>query len=184
MSTQIEAETCRKSSAEPMTYAVPGERARLIQPETAAKPRVIGRPFQKGQSGNVLGRPKGAFSKRTSGVALGGLMARKAKPVLRACINAALAGDVSAMRLLLDRVLPKERLVRLDLPRVRTAQDALTTLSTLIEFTAAGAITSSEAANLSALAKAYVDIDAAARLEERMAAIERRLDDGESGLPQ
>ena len=176
MTLQPEAKTREKSNAEQGGCAAPSSRPRLIRADTATKQRQIGRPWAPGTSGNPAGRPRGAWSKRTSGKGLSGLMARKARPVLLAAITAAEGGDTSAMRIVLDRCLPRERLIRIELPKIRGAQDALKALAILLDCAAEGSITSAEAANLSALAKAYVDIDATQKLEARLAELERRLE--------
>ena len=59
--------------------------------------------FQKGQSGNPAGRPKGSPDKRT---ALRGLFEGKAEDLVNAVIQKALDGDVTAMRLCIDRIIP------------------------------------------------------------------------------
>lgn len=153
----------------------PVAKPRLLSGDTATKQRPLGRPWAPGQSGNPAGRPRGAWSKRTSGVGLGGLMARRGKAVLNACITAALAGDVAAQRLILERLLPRERLIRIELPKVRGPQDALKALAILLDCAAEGSITSAEAANLSAVAQRYIDVSAAQALQERLALIEKRL---------
>ncbi len=89
-------------------------------------------------------------------------------------VKAALSGDVSAAKLLLDRVLPAVRTVKIKLPKIERAADAMNALSQLLESAAAGEITATEAEGLSKLARSYLETDAMARLEERLAAVERR----------
>lgn len=94
---------------------------------------------------------------------------------MRAAIAAAKGGDVGAQRIIIDRLLPRERLVKLALPRVRTAQDALQALATILDYAAEGAITTAEASNLSSLARSFIEIDAVARLKEQVAALESKV---------
>lgn len=59
--------------------------------------------FEKGQSGNPEGRPKGIKDKRTLFVEI--IESRK-KELLNKALDMALTGDQRMMRLLLDRLLP------------------------------------------------------------------------------
>lgn len=60
--------------------------------------------FESGLSGNPLGRPKGALSKRTQ---LNNLLESRAVDLINQAIEMALAGDSVAMRLCIERILPK-----------------------------------------------------------------------------
>jgi hypothetical protein len=95
--------------------------------------------------------------------------------IIEAMVKAALGGDVSAAKLLLDRVLPAARTVKIKLPKIEGAQDAMSALSQLLESAAAGEVTATEAEGLSKLARAYLETNAVARLEERVAAVEQRV---------
>ena len=83
---------------------------------TATKQR--GRPFAPGMSGNPAGRPKGARNRAT--VAAEALLEGEAEALTRKAVELALAGDVTALRLCLERVVPprKDRAVAFDLPAV------------------------------------------------------------------
>ena len=97
-----------------------------------------------------------------------------APSIIEAMVKAALGGDVSAAKLLLDRVLPAARTVKINLPKIERAQDAMDALSQLLESAAAGEVTATEAEGLSKLARGYLETDAVQRLEERLAAVEAR----------
>ncbi len=58
--------------------------------------------FRPGQSGNPSGRPKGARHKAT--MAVEALLNGEADAITRKAIDAALAGDMTAIRLCLDRI--------------------------------------------------------------------------------
>jgi hypothetical protein len=60
--------------------------------------------FQSGQSGNPNGRPKGALSKRTQ---LAKLLQPFAESLVAKTVELALAGDVNALRICIERLIPK-----------------------------------------------------------------------------
>jgi len=78
--------------------------------------------FKKGKSGNPDGRPKGALSKR---VQLAKLLEPHAGALVEKCISLALDGDTNALRLCIERLIPKARCepVVVDLPDKFTEKD-------------------------------------------------------------
>ncbi len=60
-----------------------------------------GRPFQKGQSGNPAGKPRGCRSK--AALLAEALFDGEAEKIVRKAIELALGGDVTALRIVLDR---------------------------------------------------------------------------------
>src|SRR5882724_1525083 len=91
----------------------------------APKPpgRVRGRPFEKGRSGNPLGRRVGCRNKTT--IAAAALLAGEAESLTRKAVELALIGDPTALRLCIERVLPqcRERAVKFALPPIESAAD-------------------------------------------------------------
>lgn len=74
------------------------------QPTTLPAKRTAGKPWKKGQSGNPAGRRKGSVS---LAAALQRLLIKepdKLESVARTLVDAAIAGDVSAARLLFERL--------------------------------------------------------------------------------
>ena len=63
--------------------------------------------FQKGRSGNPAGKPKGARHRAT--LAAEALLDGEAEELTRKAVELALAGDVIALRLCLDRILSPRR---------------------------------------------------------------------------
>jgi hypothetical protein len=104
-----------------------------------------GRPFKPGQSGNPLGRPKGARNRAT--VAAEALLEGEAEALTRKTIELALAGDPAALRLCLERILPprKDRPLHFSLPPESGPQDPAGAMRAIVEALAAGQITPSEA---------------------------------------
>lgn len=116
---------------------------------TAVKQR--GRPFQKGQSGNPAGRPRGARNRAT--VLAEKLMADDLPDVVQAVIKAAKAGDVRAARLVLERIVPLRRgaPVAFDLPKVDSPSATAGALGALIRAVSDGVLTSEEALSVASL---------------------------------
>ena len=63
--------------------------------------------FKPGQSGNPDGRPKGARNATT--MALEALLDGQANALTQKAIDLALTGDMAALRLCLDRILPPRK---------------------------------------------------------------------------
>jgi hypothetical protein len=74
--------------------------------------------WKPGVSGNRAGKPKGARHKAT--LAAESLLEGEALALSRKAVELALKGDVAALRLCLDRIVParKDRPVRFMLPRI------------------------------------------------------------------
>jgi hypothetical protein len=118
--------------------------------------------FQPGQSGNPAGRPPGSLNKKT--VALDEAFAESAHEILADVIARAKDGDTSAVRMCMDRMLPpkRDREVAIELPVIKTAEDAELALTVVTDELAAGNLTIREASALVAL------IERMLRLAERM----------------
>jgi len=65
---------------------------------------VRGRPFVKGQSGNPRGRPVGRRNNKTLAAAV--LLEGESEALTRKAVELALAGDPTALRLCIERILP------------------------------------------------------------------------------
>ena len=104
------------------------------------------------------------------------LLEGEGEALTRTAIDLAKGGDVPALRLCLDRLLPvrKDRHVPFALPKLETAADAVKATAALIEAVAAGELTPSEAGELSKLVEGFsraVDLhDIQQRLEKLEAA--------------
>lgn len=104
-----------------------------------------GRPFVKGQSGNPAGKPKGARNRST--LAAEALLDGEAEKLTRKAIDMALAGDVVALKLCMERILPprKDRLVQFDMSSLECAPDAQGAIPALLKAVSEGRITPNEA---------------------------------------
>lgn len=144
----------------------------MASPEnTAEKQR--GKPFRKGQSGNPDGRPRG--SRNATTLALEALLDGQATALTQKAIALALTGDMAALRLCVDRILPprKDRPVTFDFPKITTAAEAATTLSAILAAVAAGEITPGEASEIAKLVDSYVRAIEATELAARIERLER-----------
>ncbi len=113
---------------------------------TAGRQR--GRPFQAGVSGNPDGRPKG--SRNATTIALETLLDGQATALTQKVVDVALTGDIAALRLCLDRILParRDRPVTFMLPPIDSAQDAAATVSAVLAAVASGEITPADGSEI------------------------------------
>ena len=128
--------------------------------------------FQKEVSGNPKGRPLG--SRNQSILAAEKLMENQAAAITQKCIDKALAGDATAIKLCLSRILPvkRERTIELDLPALEGSQDALKAIKVVLEAVGAGAITPSEGQGVAQLLEAYRRTREVEELEARIEVLE------------
>jgi hypothetical protein len=117
------------------------------------------------------GRPPGARNKAT--LAAMALLEGEAEAITRKAIELALAGDTVALRLVLDRLLPKGRAVRLDLP-LRTLADLDQATEAISGALAEGMVTLDEVAALAGLVEARRRLLETTELERRLAALEQQ----------
>jgi hypothetical protein len=148
--------------------------------ETTAK-KQRGKPFAKGRSGNPIGRPRGARNRAT--VAVETLLDGEAEALTRVAIEKAKAGDMTAMRLCMERIAPprKERTVSFDIPKFSNASDAVQISGALIRAVAEGHISPAEAAEVGKLIETYVRTLAASELEDRIQRLEKVVGESRTG---
>src|SRR5450631_4897529 len=105
--------------------------ARSLMPPDKTGKEQAGR-FARGQSGNPDGRPKG--SRNATTLALETLLDGQATALTQKAIDLALTGDMAALRICLDRILPprKDRPITFDFPAITTAAEAATTMSAIL----------------------------------------------------
>jgi hypothetical protein len=129
--------------------------------------------FQKGESGNPAGRPRGSLNRTT--VLMQSLLEANAEAIARKAIDLATGGDLTAIRICFDRLVParKHEPIALELPRLDTAADTVTAASTIVAAVAAGELAPSEAADIAKAVDIYVRALATQQFEERLAKLER-----------
>lgn len=143
----------------------------LVPTEDPPKPR--GRPFEPGQSGNPHGRPKGSRNK--TALVVEALLDGGADAITRKVIEKALEGDMAALRLCLERVLParRDRPVAFDLPKIKTAADALEASSAVLAACAEGLLSPDEAAKVMGLIDSYARTLELSEMEAQVAQLEK-----------
>lgn len=130
--------------------------------------------FQPGRSGNPDGRPKGARNKATLAAEV--LLDDESEKLTRKAIELAQAGDVTALKLCLDRILPprKERLATLNLPTVNSSKDILKCLSTILIEVGKGNIDPHQAQLLSGILETHRKTIEIVDVEERLLKLEEK----------
>jgi hypothetical protein len=94
--------------------------------------------------------------------------------LMRRAIELAMTGDVTALRLCLERLVPRcvERSIEFEMPPVSEPKDAVAALSRIIEGVGRGELTASEASSLVSLVEASLKAIEVLDLNERLAALE------------
>ena len=133
--------------------------------------------WRKGASGNKAGKPRGARHKAT--LAAETLLEGGAEALSRKAVELALNGDVSALRLCLDRIVParKDRPVWFDLPEMKEAKDAVNASAAIVAAVANGDLTPMEASELGKLIESYARTLQAVEFEERISRLEKAVKD-------
>lgn len=127
-----------------------------------------GRPFAAGNPG----KPKGARHKVT--VAIEAILEGEAEALTRKAVELAQAGDMTALRLCLDRLAPvrRDRPVTFDLPPIESIEDLTKATKAILVAVAAGELTPSEAAELGRLVDAHAKAIEVTDLHRRLEVLE------------
>jgi hypothetical protein len=108
-----------------------------------ATPR--GRPFANGNPGRRPG------SKNRNTVVASALLDGESEELVRLAIERAKAGNVELHKFLLIRIMPRERLIKLELPQINFADDAVEAHRVIMRAVCEGQITPNEGAALATL---------------------------------
>jgi hypothetical protein len=133
-----------------------------------------GHRFKKGQSGNPAGKPKGTRHRTT--MLAERLMQKDAAEIVSAVISAAKGGDITAARIILERIAPprKDSAVSFKLPPITSASDASGAMTAVLRAVAAGDVTPGEATDVGRLIETFIKTHEVSDLEKRIAALEGR----------
>lgn len=122
------------------------------------------------------GKPKGARHKTTR--ALEALLEKDAKAVTRKALELAKNGDATALRLVIERILPARRgrpVVLPGLPKITGVGDVPAVVAHIMEAVADGELTAEEANDLTAIMDRYVRAIETTEHEVRLKALEERM---------
>src|SRR5215472_2449035 len=133
-----------------------------------------GRPFPKGCSGNPQGRPLGARNAAT--VIAEQLLDGEAEAITRKVIELAKQGDLTALWLCLERIVPprRERPVNFTLSEINSVDNASKAMAAITTAVAGGELTPTEAAELSRLVDCYVKTLEVTEIERRLRFLEEK----------
>src|SRR5208282_2142242 len=108
-------------------------------------PNTPGRPFGNGNPG----RPRGSKNRTT--LLAAALLEGEAEELVRKGVELAKAGDPVMLKFFLERILPRDRLIQLDLPEMNFADDVVEALGHIMRAVSEGRISPREGAALAAL---------------------------------
>jgi hypothetical protein len=130
--------------------------------------------FQKGESGNPAGRPRGARNRRT--LLAEHLLEGDTEAIVRTMIERAKEGDMAAVRLCVDRICPRvtDRPAGFELPPLVRAADAPPAIAAIAQALADGDLTAAEAADLGRFVESFARAFEKADIEKRLAGLEMR----------
>jgi hypothetical protein len=130
-------------------------------------PKTRGRPFARGNPG----RPKGARHRVTALAEK--LMQADVKAIVEAVVTAARNGDMTAARIVLDRIAPARRdsTVRFNLPKIESVEDIVSAMGAVLAAVASGEISPGEGQAIAALLGQQRQAFETAELTERLEAM-------------
>ena len=139
---------------------------------TAKKQR--GKPFPKGMSGNIAGRPHGSLNKTT--MAVQALLDGEAEALTRKAVEMALEGNMAALRLCLERLCPprRDRPLSVELPAIEDVAELPRLTSAILAAVCTGELESGQASALASLVASHGKVLELRELEKRIAALEEK----------
>ena len=138
--------------------------------------------FPKGVSGNPAGRPVGSRNAATDMAQA--LLDGEADALIRKCVELALEGNPAAMKLCLERIVPRRgRSVKLELPDIASAADLAPAMGAITRAAAAGAITPYDGAELSRIIESCVRALEVSDFERRLRELEREVEGADAPRP-
>lgn len=131
--------------------------------------------FKPGQSGNPAGKPKGTRHKST--MAALALLEGEASALTRKAIDEALGGNMVALKLCLERLVPpaKERPVDIVFPEVSEASDLAKLTATLLAAVGNGDLDPGQAASLAKVVEIHRNTLETEDIESRLQKIEEAI---------
>lgn len=135
--------------------------------------------FRKGRSGNPFGRPRGIKNKAT--LLAEALFEGEIEGICRKAIEEAKQGNMQAIKLVLDRILPpkKEALIFIDLPVMKAGADILEAVHRVVAAVCQGKITPSEGEVLTKIIDTQARAIEVNEFEQRLRYLEEQQRDNE-----
>ena len=127
--------------------------------------------FTKGQSGNPNGRPKGIVDRRSRYHAL---IEQHMPDVVNQVVSAAVGGDMTACKMLIDKVLPTVRSMSPAISLPQSGESAATQSCAVIDAMLNGSLAPDQAATIISVITDHVRICELTELEVRLANLEKR----------
>jgi hypothetical protein len=128
--------------------------------------------FQKGESGNPAGRPRGSRNRTT--ILMQDLLAGRAEAIGQKLVELAENGDIAAIRICMERLAPagKDEPVDIGLPPIEKPSDSVAAAQAIVAAVAAGDLTATEAAGLAKVVDIYVRAVETKGFDERLTTLE------------
>jgi hypothetical protein len=141
------------------------------KPAEAVENRIRGK-FKSGVSGNPKGRTPGTRNRST--MAAFETLRANAGALSQLAIDLAMAGDVSCLKICLDKLLPqcRDAPIEIKLPQIVTVADLPQFTSALLDAVSVGLLQPSEAEKLCKVVQAHKDSILIADFESRIAELE------------
>lgn len=134
----------------------------------ASAPR--GRPFVRGNPGRQAGSQN-----RTTRVAAA-LLEGDAEALVRKAIELALTGDRPMLKFLLGRILPRERTIKINIPTLQSADDAVEAIAAIMLEVGEGNISPTEGAALAGIINADREAIDLAHVVKRIDALKEKVE--------
>ena len=136
-------------------------------PPVQNRPR--GRPFAKGNGGRKAG------SRNRASLLADALLEGEKDELIRKGIERAKAGDPVMLKFFLDRILPKERPVKIDLPRIEHRRDLIAAYAAIVQAVGAGEVAPGEGSAVATLLASSARFIDDAEVEARLRSLEEQL---------
>ena len=140
--------------------------------------KLQGTKWKKGQSGNPAGKKPGTRHRAT--LAIEKLLDGEGEALTRKAIELAKNGDLTAIKLCLDRIIPprKSRPININLPDVKTAEGVAAAQATVVQAVGSGLIVPEEGLVLSSILEARRRAIETQEHEARLNELERTAKNG------
>jgi hypothetical protein len=130
-----------------------------------------GRPFENGNSGRKRGSKNKATLLTTK------LAEGQGEAILQKAIELALDGNVPMIKFLLERILPKERVVRFQIPDFSFGYNAADAMTQIVDAVSSGGISPREAADLSQVVSVFGRSIDLFQAQDEIGALRSKIDD-------